>query len=340
MRKLIGKRANKSEFSHRWVEDIIYFDGPLLSILKGSTTQDYFYYWCDSDNRFNRWMCIPVTRKEIINYKSEKISLLDLCKKRAQLLFVDINSDLKPQKGKKVDFENIPEEYLPPAESFFDQELSPYDQFLLEPELYDLKLDGDWYLEELVGIPKIYSQLYAFAYTLKNLTRDSVTSNASRIFSNYPWKGGFSTVYFFKDLSAVIPSFHEPKVNSIQYASPGQIRLELLKPVSSFLESVTESSFKNRDELKEHSKNISQFLRAKELSKVAGNNANQILTRSEKDYLKDGIETFSDLMGLDKFKDDIISLSGNELVAIKIIMSVYRRTKKMFDFMERGMLSF
>lgn len=309
-------------------------------MLKGSTTQDFFYYWCDADSRSNRWMCIPVSRKEIIEYKCQTKSLFDICKEHQNLLFVDINNDLKPQRGISVERKDIPEEYLPPEESFFDEDLYPNDIFLTEPALYDLKLDGDWYLEELVGIPKIYSQLYSFVYTLKNLGRDSVTDNAARIFSNYPWKGGFSTVNFYRDLGAVIPSFHEPKVDSIQYASPGQIRLELLTNVSDTLEVIAKTSFKYREELKKHNKEVAGFIRKKELTKVDGNDANSVLTNNERGYLRNGISNFTRLMNLSQYENNIIELAGNELVAIKIIMSVYRRTKKIFDFMERDMLDF
>lgn len=338
MIKLSGERVNRPDLRHRWVEDILYFEGPILSILKGSTTQDFFYYWCDADNRYNRWMCLPVSRQEIINYKSGYITILDICNSRESVVFVDIDAKLEPQRGVEVALDSIPEEYLPPKESFFDVDLSPSNDFLIEPELYDLKLDGDWYLEELMRLPKTYSQLYSFVYTLKNMMRVSVSSNASKIFSNYPWKGGFSTVNFYKDLDAVIPSFHEPKVESIHYASPGQIRLELLKPVSLSVEGIVNTCFENEAKLKDHYKIIADFMRRKELSKVDGSDPDLIINESDKIFLSKGISTFSKLMNLSEHEADIVRVSGNELVAIKIIMSVYRRVSKLFGFMEKGML--
>jgi|TARA_R110000851_G_scaffold68733_9_gene154256 hypothetical protein len=338
MIKLLGEKVNKPDLRHRWVEDILYFEGPILSILKGSTTQDFFYYWCDADNRYNRWMSLPVSRQDIIRYKSGDITLLNICNSRKSIVFVDIDAKLEPQRGVEVALDSIPEEYLPPEESFFDADLSPSNDFLIEPELYDLKLDGDWYLEELMGLPRTYSQLYSFIYTLKNMMRVSVSSNANNIFSNYPWKGGFSTVNFYKDLNAVIPSFHEPKVDSIQYASPGQIRLELLKPVSLSVEGIVNTCFENKAKLKEINKKVAEFLRSKELSKVDGSDPDLVIDESDKMFLSKGISAFSELMKLSDYESDIIRASGNELVAIKIIMSFYRRVSKLFGFIEKGML--
>ncbi|RQW69056.1 hypothetical protein EBB56_18585 [Halomonas sp. YLB-10] len=338
MIKLTGEKVPKGNLNHRWVEDILYFDGPILSILKGSTTQDYFYYWCDADDRHNRWMILPVSREQIIEYKSSKITLLDICKNKKSVTFVDINEELNPKKGIDVSLDSVPDDYLPPEESYFDIDLCPSDGFLVEPELYDLKLDGDWYLEELVNLPKTYDQLYSFVYTLKNLIRDSVSSNAERIFSNYPWKGGFSTVNFYRDLNAVIPSFHEPKVDSIQYASPGQIRLELLRSVSSSVEELVNTCFKNREALTAHNKGVAGFLRDKEFSKVDGSDAGIVISKQDREFLSKGVSEFCRLMDISACEKDILRLSGNELVAVKIVMSVYRRVKRLFDFIERDML--
>lgn len=340
MQTLKGARVKKSDLNHQWLEDILYFEGPILSLLKGSTTQDYFYYWCDADIICNRWMVLPVNRSDIINYKEGNLSLYDLCNCLDQVCFVDIDSRSEPKRGKLVSKADIPEDYIPPTESYFDEDLSPSAQFLPIPELYDLKLDGDWYLEELVGLPRIYSQLYSFIYTVKNIAKESVESNAEKIFSNYPWRGGFSTVNFFNDLSKVIPSFHEPKVDSIQYASPGQIRLELLRPVSYSLETVINASFENREELQKHYNKVATYIRDNELSQVEGNNSKLKLDNDIDNVLFESIVRFVTLMSLKPYQDDIIRLAGNNLVAIKIIMSIFRRNKKLFDFMGRGMLKF
>ena len=340
MNKLKGKKVSKKDLQHRWIEDIIYFDGPLLSLLKASTIQDYFYYWCDSNNYYNRWMAIPVTRQDILDYKSGKITTLELCNKNNELLFVDINSDLEAKKGVIVLYDDIPEEYIPPTESYYDPDLSPSGCIGQSPEMYDLQLDGSWYLDELVGIPRLYSQLYSFMYTLKNISKDSVSNNAHRIFSTYPWKGGFSTVNFFNDLSSVIPSFHEPRVNSIEYASPGQIELELLKDVASSIKHMVNTSFKNKDELQKEAKNIKSFMAQHKLSKIDGNSEDLNLNDNIRVHLENKIFTFSHLMGIDQHAKKITNLSGNELVSIKIILSIYRRNLKLFDFIERDMLIF
>ncbi|MEJ1384149.1 MAG: hypothetical protein RPU34_10140 [Candidatus Sedimenticola sp. (ex Thyasira tokunagai)] len=342
MERLTGNRVKISELDHQWVEDILYFDGPILSLLKESTTQDLFYYWCDSNELYNRWMIIPVNRTIITDYKNQRISLLQLVQLSHSVRLVNLNTEGKPARAWEVLVDQLPEAYLPPKESIFDPALCPSpDGSLLEtPSEYALNLDGKWFLEDLVLVPKLYSQLYSFVYTVINLKKDSVRSNAKKIFGNYPWRGGFSTVNFFNDLDRVIPSLHEPQVKSLQYASPGSIKLELLTEVSASLKHSLDTSHRNRETLHELNKEISSFIRTKKLSKIRGNDPSITFDNETKIFLADKIEPFSSALGLDNYLEDIRKLSRNDLVAIKILMSIYRRSKQVFDFKSKEMISF
>jgi hypothetical protein len=46
----------------RRVEDLIYFDGPLLVHYTNQRQQDYLYHWVDNDEDGNRWLIYRVAQ--------------------------------------------------------------------------------------------------------------------------------------------------------------------------------------------------------------------------------------------------------------------------------------
>lgn len=60
---------------HRWIEDLQYFEGPLLSLLTDETSQ-YFYYWLSrSSANSNLWLVFEVTPSMLSLYKRGEVSL-------------------------------------------------------------------------------------------------------------------------------------------------------------------------------------------------------------------------------------------------------------------------
>lgn len=341
MIKINGKKIPKSEVDgHQWVEDIIYHEGPVLSLLKGSTSQDYFYYWVDSSSTVNRWLAIPVSRKTIEEYRNCRISLFDVINRESTIKVVDIDNEFKPKYAWSVTIENVPEDYLPAKNSLFDPGLSLTETTSLsKPKAYKLSLDGNWFLEDLVKLPRLYSQLYSFAYTLYNINRESVEINAKHIFSRYPWRGGFSAVHFFKDLDRVIPSLHEPQIKEIAYASPGFIKLELQYEVSELLKSFLESSCKNIETLSETYADAVKFIKQKEYNKTQREtDLPPRITPQEKKELALLSRRMAEGLNLMDYIDRVSDFSGNELRTLKILMSIHRRFERFITYSQKGMI--
>ncbi len=341
MDKIAGKKIAISNVeTHRWVEDIAYFDGPLVSLMKASTSQDYIYYWCDSDRMYNRWLAFPISREQIYEYTIQSISLLEILTSNQSSFVIDIDSEGKSKKVWSIAVSDITGDYLPSEDSYFEPDLCPSGANLfISPDNYEINIDGEWFLEDLVLLPKVYSQLYAFSYTLYNLTRRSVYENAKNIFSRYPWRGGFSTVNFFKDLDRVIPSLHEPQVKELKYASPGHIRLELLSEVSKELENTIKKAIENSVGLSECYKETQKYLKEMGYTRLLEGAAPPSLSKSDMQFFKAQIDSFAKDMGLGGYTTDIVKLSGSLLVSVKIMMSVYRRIDKFVKYQEKGMIS-
>jgi len=109
--------------------DLIYYDGPLLSWFKDSNNQNWFYVWRDCDETSNRWFIFYVSDTQADDYINGKLSLLQLLKHTTQgfVVSVDIevdnNGNLVYKNIKRVLCADIPEQYLPEVDSFYDKEL-------------------------------------------------------------------------------------------------------------------------------------------------------------------------------------------------------------------------
>lgn len=104
-----------------WVQDLEYYDGPLLSHFKGKSGEDVMTHWVDCDGECNRWLYYVTDH--LGDYVSGKISLkklLDQCV-GSVVLVVDIDAACVFQSVWAVNVSSLPADYLPDDENV-DQE--------------------------------------------------------------------------------------------------------------------------------------------------------------------------------------------------------------------------
>lgn len=122
MKSLRGITLDKFPFKELdKVADLIYFDGPLLSLFKNAKGDQYFFYWCDNDDEVNRWLFYRVTDQEVTAYLSKRISLRDILLHPSDgLLFsVDIDDDLNYNNPLLLKPEDLPASYIPSVNSTY-----------------------------------------------------------------------------------------------------------------------------------------------------------------------------------------------------------------------------
>lgn len=337
------ERVKIAEFKgHRWVEDILYFEGPLLSLLKASASQDFFYYWCGTFNKQNRWLALEVSRDQIEQYRNQDLSLLDILNSLGYGYVVFIDATQKIKSSWKYSVDDLPEVCVPPEESYFDPDLSEAgSESLLEKSgNYGLNVDGDWFLDDLVKIPRTFQQLYAFCYTLKNLQKQSVWANALHIFRKYPWRGGYSRVNFYQDLRRVIPSMHEAKIKKLQMASAGEFRFELLTSAAEDVRATVDAATNNALALDRLEKEAMTIFRAHKLSRIKSNHPELRLSKGVLALLRKKVGEIAEALGLGEYVEEIRTLAGNDLVAIKILLSFHRRVSRFTKFQDGNLIDF
>lgn len=110
----------------RIIADLVYYDGPLLTLLSNQTGEnDYFYYWCDIDDQYNRWLVFRVTKTQIKSYLQGQRSLREVIRHPIDNYYFvgDMDNQLNWQQVWLVMPSDLPSSYLPKADSWFDKEL-------------------------------------------------------------------------------------------------------------------------------------------------------------------------------------------------------------------------
>jgi len=112
------------------IDDLIYFDGPLLSFYTNDDCDNYLYYWVDVDDRCNRWVVFPVELAELNDYLNEKMTLYSLINSSLTGYTLDLNDNLEAQKVFLIQISDLPYDYLPEINSIYNCEKTSEEVFL------------------------------------------------------------------------------------------------------------------------------------------------------------------------------------------------------------------
>lgn len=104
-----------------FVEDLIYYDGPLLSHYKNSNEDTWLYYWVSCNSECNKWLLIKLDSLQILqDFKDSKISLLELIRDHYKELFIqEIDSSLQVRKNIEIDYSDLDPSFLPSQDSYY-----------------------------------------------------------------------------------------------------------------------------------------------------------------------------------------------------------------------------
>lgn len=328
--------------SFTWNADLIAFDGPLLSLFRSEFGKDALFSWLDCDDERHRWAIIDVSRANLRGYLNRETSLLDLFRESTSVIVFDQGGSRKSN-IKRTTWSRLPPKYLPSEDSFLTQEIATADAVRLAEDRaveYSIKLDGELYLEDLAGIPKLYQQLYSFHYGLEHLGREAVRAAVVALFGK--WKGGFSAVNLFTGLRNVTPSIHRPKLQNLQYASPGHIRMELLPRMAEQIRLAArrigdENNFVAADDLY---KEIYKYFKDNHISGFEDERGSKEakLTPRQNGELRQFVTRYLDLLDWSDYKAQFASLEIGPLPQLRALLAYHRRLRKLLAFEQSGLI--
>lgn len=112
------------------IDDLIYFDGPLLSFYTNDGGDNYLYYWVDVDDFCNRWVVFPVDLAELNDYLNEKCTLYSLITSSLTGYLLDLDDNLDTQDVLLIQISDLPDDYIPEINSIYNCEKTSEEIFL------------------------------------------------------------------------------------------------------------------------------------------------------------------------------------------------------------------
>ncbi len=128
----------------RLIADLIHFDGALLSYYRDNGRGHYLYYWCDADESHNRWLVVQIGDYALRSFLARQITLRQLLLRaeRTHAYLLDVDSDGDPTDILRVEPANLPDDYLPADETWYDASLSVFYDHLAARELMSMIQDS------------------------------------------------------------------------------------------------------------------------------------------------------------------------------------------------------
>lgn len=100
------------------VEDLLYYDGPLVSIYRSKQDVLYLYVWVDVDKQFERMLIVELSNPDLDAYKSGKIALHSILVNAKLVYIAHRNNKGDITELVAVAPKDVPQEYMPDVDSF------------------------------------------------------------------------------------------------------------------------------------------------------------------------------------------------------------------------------
>ena len=99
------------------VGDLLYHEGPLLSLFVDDHSNMILYKWVDIDVNSHHWLITSISSKELLHFFKRELSLLEYYNKCEEKVIAEVCENLEVKKIKAI--KDLPKEYLPGEKSFF-----------------------------------------------------------------------------------------------------------------------------------------------------------------------------------------------------------------------------
>jgi hypothetical protein len=178
-----GVTISHFDFTLMKVNDLLFYEGPILSYFTNEYGWDFFMYWCDNDDNFNRWLLFRVDKQQLRDFFLRKETLFQLIKHNSQgfIYIIDIDENIEYTNKKIVSINNIPKNYFPSVHSFYDDfHYEEYSIILKEKVLTTSFRKNQKEIEKLFQYIQLFEKQYNNEKTVENIIIPKQTD-----FSNY-----------------------------------------------------------------------------------------------------------------------------------------------------------
>jgi hypothetical protein len=327
MRQVLGADIGNVDFGEsNKVADLIFFDGPLLSLYRNNEGENFFHYWCEADNAVNRWLVFKVGDQEVEEYLKGHLTLKTIVTnpKDGFLYSLDIGADNSQKAAFIVSPKELPVPYLPSDDSLYEDE--PLIEQREKRSTLKVAITGDWNFADLHYFPRIFREAYAF---ICEFSRDIVGLAA---LPKFPMRDGFSTVHLFRQILNELPSEVSPSLRGVKYASPGAIMFNVNREITMTLLATLDSVRSGASAAAVTYAFLHSVLADKKMLGVDVTEAR--VTKALSAQLGEQAVTLAREMNLPN-PEAVLEKSANSLMAAKIMLAYYRLIRERVLAFER-----
>ena len=202
--------------------------------------------------------------------------------------------------------------------------------------MYRIALDGRWTLPDFAAFSRVFNQAYSIVLAIEY---DGALVDSDRrrsAFTSHAWRGaGFSAANFYQDVRTAVPRALRPRIQAIQYASPGFMDLALLAGSAltvSLLVGRIVATFRH---ITDYYDRVYKQLHERKLTVIKTREEELNLLKKEGEFLKEQTEGLAELMQF-KQLDKLRELSGNELATLKILLGLFRYLRELAKWEMQG----
>lgn len=124
LNKINGFQIKEFPFSLKRVGDLMFYEGPLMSVLKDNAGNAYIQDWVDSNNTSNRWLLYQININQLSDYINRKTTHFNLINNPINdiIFIIDKNSQGSIENCFVCSPNRLPYEYIPDTNIEFDIE--------------------------------------------------------------------------------------------------------------------------------------------------------------------------------------------------------------------------
>ncbi|HEY3374500.1 MAG TPA: hypothetical protein VGK02_05500 [Candidatus Aquicultor sp.] len=210
---------------------------------------------------------------------------------------------------------------------------------IFKEESYKIPIGGEWNLEDLYVFPRNYEQVYVLFYSFLAHKDESTQGRIEATFSNFPWRGGYSAAHFYGKLKYILPKQQRPQVLSLKYASPGWIELSLIIGIALLVQRLVKTIAATIREANSIYNEVYTGLQQRKLLRIEVEKKELELEAQHLEYINQSVAQMSKLMGFEDIQH-IHEKTGNPLITLKILLSLYRRVRTLAEYQNNGKIRF
>lgn len=202
--------------------------------------------------------------------------------------------------------------------------------------LYRIRLDGRWTLPDFASFSRVFNQAYSIILVIEYDGALLDANRRSSAFTSHAWRGaGFSAANFYHDVRAAVPRELSPRIQAIQYASPGFMELALLAGAALSVSHLVGRIVATFRHITDYYDRVYKQLHERKLTVIKTREEELNLLKKEHEFLKEHAEGLAGLMQFDQL-EQLRELSGNDLATLKILLGLFRYLRQLAEWEMNG----